>query len=179
MVGAVILLMPWHQSQLRKASIYKSLASVSAAPETQTHITKSGKPTRLLIPSVAIDLAVADGYVQENGEWVLSNDKAHYALLTPLVNNKAGNTVIYGHNTKSVFKPTSAIKVGDELTIKTDNKLWFRYRYNSDANVDPTDVGVLSGRSDKPRATLITCSGLFYQNRRLMTFELVENGEIK
>lgn len=181
MVGAVILSMPWIQSNLRKATIYKSMNSVTASAETtRQETTTSGKPVHLLLPSVAIDLDVASGYRKSNSEeWVVSSDKAHFANITSPINNKSGNTVIYGHDIQAVFKPTSGLKIGDELIIYTDNNLWFKYRYTGETNVAPTDTSVLTKQSAKPTVTLITCSGLFYQTRKLMTFTFETYGEKK
>ena len=136
-------------------------------------IVEAGKPVRIVVPSVNIDLQVADGqYNQKTGEWTLSKDKAYYATITPFVNNIGGNTFMYGHNRRSVFASLMGVKTGDEVLVYTDNQKIFTYSFRDSKDVEPTDASLFAYEG-KPILTLQTCSGTWYQNRRLFTFDFV------
>lgn len=135
---------------------------------------KQGKPISISLPSIAADLTVKDGvYNATSKTWSLSNDAAHYALMTPLANNMSGNTFIYGHNRKEVFAKLSTIRVGDRAYIKTDNGYTFVYRFRVAVETNPYDDSLFKYQGP-PILTLQTCSGIWYQNRQLFTFDLVE-----
>ena len=76
---------------------FSSVVSAEAAPAPKPAASQvvSGKPIRLQIPSVGVDLTVAEGkFNAQSKTWTLSNDKAHYAVSAPLANNSEGNTFI-------------------------------------------------------------------------------------
>jgi LPXTG-site transpeptidase (sortase) family protein len=128
-----------------------------------------GKPIRLTLPSQNIDLEIIDGEYEDN-KWTLTRDKAQYATITPILNNEAGNTLIYGHNTPAVFNPTKDLKVGDYLYIYSETHI-FIYSYHSDKLVLPTDTTIFNELTG-PQVTLLTCNGWTDQYRRLMFFKL-------
>lgn len=133
----------------------------------------SGKPNRIVIPSLAIDLDVVDGYYNSGDRsWTLTGDKAQFATITSPANNKEGNTFIYGHNTKKVFAALPGIKPNAEVFVYTDTNHQFTYRFTSSYETSPQDSSLFTYRG-APRLTLQTCTGLWYQNRSLFTFELV------
>lgn len=150
-----------------------NIAPVDGQTTVTGTIIEAGKPVRLVIPSVSIDLTVADGlYDQKTGAWTLSKDKAHYATITPFANNIEGNTFIYGHNRRSVFAPLLKMKTGDKALVYTDNNKVFTYTLRDFKDVDPTDASLFTYQG-KPILTLQTCSGTWYENRRLFTFDFV------
>lgn len=134
----------------------------------------SGRPTRLAIPSVNIDIAVASGnYNSETGTWDLSKDKAHYATITPEANNKIGNTFIYGHNNKNVFAALDGMAVGDSAVVATDSGYKFTYTLQAIKDVEPTDVSLFQYRGPS-MLTIQTCSGSWFEKRRLYSFDFSE-----
>lgn len=136
--------------------------------------TISGRPTRLTIPSVNIDIAVASGtYNSETGAWDLSKDKAHFATITPEANNKIGNTFIYGHNNKNVFAALDGMAVGDKAVVATDTGHTFTYTLQSIKDVEPTDVSLFEYRGSS-MLTIQTCSGNWFEKRRLFGFSFSE-----
>lgn len=150
-----------------------SIAPVDGQITTAGKIIEAGKPVRFHVPAVNVDLTVADGlYNTATGNWTLSNDKAHYATITPYANNIEGNTFIYGHNRRAVFAPLLNLKAGDRAYVYTDNKKIFTYTLRSIKDVDPTDVSLFTYQG-KPILTVQTCSGTWYENRRLFTFDFV------
>jgi LPXTG-site transpeptidase (sortase) family protein len=131
---------------------------------------KSGKPEKLVIDSVGINIEVLDGeYDPATHKWSLAKDKAHYALMTPLANNQAGNTFIYGHNNKKVFTRLEGAKVGDVARIHTANGV-FAYKLRSIKEVSPDDTSIFEYRGSSI-LTIQTCSGSWYEKRKLFTFD--------
>ena len=148
-----------------------STAASAAAPTVELPAQViSGKPVRIQMSSLQIDLAVADGrYDAKDQTWTLSKDKAQYALNTPLANNAEGNTFIYGHNRKGVFKTLNRIKPGDKAVVTTDNGHQFTYTFRAAYETSPSDDSLFQYHG-APILTVQTCSGLWYQNRQLFTF---------
>src|SRR5580765_4459047 len=63
----------------------------------------SGKPVRIVISSVQIDLTVDEGsYNPADDSWSLSGYHAQYATTSAPANDRDGGTFIYGHNNKFV-----------------------------------------------------------------------------
>lgn len=134
----------------------------------------SGKPVQITVSSVTIDLSVAEGvYNQITGEWTLSSDKAHFATISSLANNKTGNTFIYGHNSSKVFQRLADVKVGDTAQIFTDSGYVLTYKYRQSVDVSPQDTTIFSYQGPAI-LTLQTCSGLWDQMRQLLTFDFVK-----
>lgn len=131
-----------------------------------------GEPVRIVVPSAGIDLQVERGYYNANQlTWTLSNTKASYAVMTPQSNNKGGNTFIYGHNTAEVFSKLTDMPSDAEAIVYTTNGHQFTYRLARTDVVKPHMTGFLQYEGP-PILTLQTCSGTWYENRSLFTFNL-------
>lgn len=132
-----------------------------------------GEPTRIRIPSVDVDLKVEPGYYNAaTRSWTLTNN-AHFATVSTQPNNIGGTTFIYGHNLRGVFATLTGIKPGAAAYITTDSGKTFVYRYTTQNTVSPDDVWVLQNTA-RPTLLLQTCTGAWFQNRTLYTFEFVE-----
>lgn len=167
----------WNERHVAKVlNVPFSTAARVGAPQAQHQAPAqvvSGKPVRIQIPSLEIDLQVADGhYDPKTTSWTLSKDKAHYAVVTPLANNTEGNTFIYGHNRKAVFSRLSRIKPGATAIVTTNNGHQFTYTFRSAFETNPKDDSLFKYQGP-PILTVQTCSGLWYQNRQLFTFDFV------
>lgn len=153
----------------------------SPAPNAQ-HITVNkplaptvtqGKPVSLLIESVGISNPVIEGVFNYNTqEWTLTKDKVQFATMTRQPNNERGLTFMYGHARREVFSKLLRIKNGAIATVTTSNGYTFSYRYTGSATYKPTEITVFS-YDGPPILVLQTCTGLFYENRRLFSFEFV------
>lgn len=132
----------------------------------------SGNPVKIQIPSIAIDLAVTAGEYSES-QWTDSPSSAVYARVSSLPNSELGNTIIYGHNTPSVFYPTQSLRIGARALITTDNNHVFEYEYTSSENVQPDDVRIFRKNTSSAQLVILTCDGFWDQQRRLMYFTLV------
>lgn len=144
--------------------------TVQAAPPSKPIV--SGKPVRLIVPSLELDLQVIDGKFDQATGWELSDSVVHYALPTPPVSDGAGNTLIYGHNNNYVFGFLYLLKPGDTAIVHTDNGHRFTYAFESASDVPPEDLSVFDATTE-PRLTLQTCSGIWLELRRLSQFKLV------
>lgn len=144
----------------------------TAVPQSSSSVI-SGQPTYLTIDSLHIALPVINGYYNSKTQtWVLTTDKAQYATITPLPNDRSGNTFIYGHYRSEVFASLHKITPGATATITTSNHRQFIYEFTSSHITDPNDDSLFHYQGP-PILTLQTCTGLFFQNRQLFTFNLV------
>lgn len=132
-----------------------------------------GVPTRIVVPSVTIDVGVATGsYDPSNNSWTLDNTEAFYADISVPVNDNNGVTLIYGHARSAVFSRILQLTDGAQATVYTDNGNVFHYVYQSRQDVDPTDLSVV--RADGPPTLMLqTCSGPFDAYRTMISFKLV------
>jgi LPXTG-site transpeptidase (sortase) family protein len=136
----------------------------------------SGKPVRVVIADVGIDLPVDEGrYNPADSSWSLSGYHAQYAMMTPLANDNQGNTFIYGHNNKYVFGPLKKINQGSIAKVYTDSGKVFYYWYQSTYAVAPDNTSVLDYQGPSI-LTIQTCSGSWNEQRQMyvFTFDKVE-----
>lgn len=157
----------------------KNIARVTpAAPVAMPEIkTTMGKPVRLVVPDVDIDVPVDDGiYNPDTGEWTLSSKRAQYATITPLANDFQGNTMIYGHNNWWVFYKLKNLQPGHVAQVHTDSGYIFSYKYQKAEDVKPDDVSVFDYQGP-PKLTLQTCTGDWYQWRTLYEFTFTGVGK--
>lgn len=135
--------------------------------------TVSGKPVRLAVPRLGLDLAVVDGvYNPQSKTWSLGKTTAQFAVTTPLANDTAGNTFIYGHNTAAVFRPLMQLRQDDEVVLTTDNGLKFYYRYRTSFDVQPHEVSAIKHQG-QPMLTVQTCVGQDWEHRRMFQFDFI------
>jgi LPXTG-site transpeptidase (sortase) family protein len=148
--------------------------NVSAAAQiTHSPNVIDGQPVRFQVPSLGMNLAVIPGYYDtKTGQWTLTRDKVQYAAITPEPNNESGNTFLYGHYRQQVFARLHLIKPGSEAIVTTSNNHVFYYKLRNVSVVNPNDSASIFNYSGKPILTVQTCTGLFFQNRQLFTFDL-------
>ncbi len=175
LVGLVPSVYFWHLNRqiTEAAASNMHMTTVTRPTVVEAPKTITGKPSRLIIPSLNKDLPVADGvYDAKTGQWSLSLNQAHYALMTVQPNDKQGNTLIYGHYRPEVFATLHTIQPGATVQVMTSNGHAFTYKYVGSKTVAPTDTSIL-GYEGKPMLTIQTCTGAFMQNRQLFSFDLV------
>lgn len=145
---------------------FKSNQVINTAP------TLTGTPTHISIPSVGIDLQVIPGYYYpKTNSWTLSLTDAQYATMTAPANNGEGLTFIYAHYRLNVFYTLPKVQPGAQAIITTDNGHTFTYTFRNSIITEPTDTSLFTYQG-KPILVLQTCTGLWYQNRQLFTFDL-------
>ncbi len=174
LIGLIFSYQPFMQRRSEKAvptATTPFVATASASTTKGDYI--EGRPVRIVIPSLHIDLQVVNGYYNSKKQtWTLTKDKAQYAVMTPQANTAGGNTFIYGHRNKYVFGQLSKIKTGAEVMVYTENNHRFTYRFNGAIETNPSDNSLFTYRGAPPKLTVQTCSGAFNQNRQLFTFTL-------
>lgn len=178
--AAVLLLLATPFIQ-RHIAVVRAEASAQAAQQalqaavTHHKVTIEDVPTRIVIPTVGIDLPVAMGtYDFASKNWTVTNTTANYAENTAKINDEKGRSLIYGHWTRQVFGPTKNLAKGDPVYVYTLHNHIFKYTFEDFQIVKPSEVGVFDSFSQQKGLALMTCTGLYAQERRLMYFNLVQ-----
>src|SRR5258708_457699 len=80
----------------RKAPVYAQTTPVTPISITRAIVVTAGKPVRIVVPRLGVDLPVDDGtYDIANKTWTLSGYHAQFALPSVVANDYQGNTLIY------------------------------------------------------------------------------------
>jgi LPXTG-site transpeptidase (sortase) family protein len=156
-------------------SIMASLKETSLTEETgDKEIEDFGTPVYISIESVGISLDIKVGeYDYDNQTWTLTNGSAYWANLSDSILMENSNTVIYAHNQVNEFYKTKYLKVGDLIKIKTDQGKEVSFKYVSDTLVSPERGDLIVADSSVSQLTLITCNGIFSENRRIIYAEMI------
>jgi len=171
-LAGITFLNTWRSQHSAAASSSQEIKSNSIRDSGAPTI--SGKPVRIIIPSVGIDLKVVPGYYYPASQsWSLSLNDAQWGAMTAPANNKQGLTFIYAHYRKGVFLTLPKIQPGAEVVITTDNGHAFTYIFRGSQITNPDDTSLFTYHG-KPILVLQTCTGLWYQNRQLFRFDLVK-----
>jgi len=176
LVGLILGYQPFMRI-LRESQVYavENFPGFSEAQKQNTPKVKiEGQPARIQLSAVGIDLPVQDGYYYPSiNSWTLDYSGAFYAKVTPPPNNVEGNTFIYGHDVPGIFIDLAKLKPGDKAVVTTANGHSFTYAFKAVFTTQPDDTSLFQ-YSGPPILTLQTCSGTWYQNRGLFTFDLME-----
>ena len=121
-------------------------------------------PTRIIIPSVSIDLPITIAPLK-NGYWIPSETTASFGEGSSLPTGNS-NTVIFAHAREGLFLPLRNVKEQDTVYVMTANS-YVSYTIETITEVKPTDVYTVKPTEDK-RLTLFTCSGFLDQKRLLV-----------
>jgi sortase A len=135
-------------------------------------VATSPQPTRLLIPSLALDTPVEEVFVVD-GTWQVADYAAGYLHDTG-VPGEPGNTVLAGHAglRGGVFRDLGALAAGNDIYL--DAAGWrYHYRVRESKNVWPTQVEVLAP-TDTAVLTLLTCTNWDTQ-RLVVVADLVDS----
>lgn len=137
-------------------------APVVAAPQ----------PTRLIIPSIALDTPVKEVFVVD-GAWEVADYAAGFLHGTSLPED-SGNTVLAGHAglRGAVFRDLGALEPGADIFLDAGG--WrYQYRVHEAKSVWPNQVEVLDA-TPSPILTLMTCTN--WDTQRLVVIaELVDS----
>ncbi len=115
----------------------------------------SDNPSKINYQSLGINLDVVPARIV-NGYWQTPQTNVGFGIGTSLPKDN-GNTVIFAHAKDSLFGPLKKSKIGDKITIYTQEKS-FTYQVKEIKIVEPTDTSVVLPSSDS-RLTLFTCTG--------------------
>ncbi len=171
--GAALTIVPLLQLTPRAAYAEPAKPLVSASVQVAATTAIQGKPVRVEIPSQNVDVSVVSGgYSAETDSWSIADNTANFDTSSSELNSTSGKTLLYGHNKDNVLAKAKNLSAGDVVRVYTDNGHVFEYVYQSSEIVLPTDTTVLSQLDGAPGLKLLTCDGLWSQNRRIMSFEL-------
>lgn len=168
-----------NKTNIQDNLIFDSIAYKEGAPiDAEEEIINYGIPTSIYIENVNINLEIKEGqYDYGNQTWSLTNGYAYWANLSDPIKSKNSNTVIYAHNQINEFYKTKGLKVGDNIIIETSENYKITFQYVDDKIVLPEEGDILFQKDDDSKLTLITCSGLFSEKRRIMYAKMTTNYE--
>ncbi len=132
-------------------------------------------PERVVMEKAGIDLPVVS-VPMENGTWEVHPGVANFAEGTSLINEKTGNVGIFGHALPDVFLNIKRLSVGDSVIVYGQNYKAF-YVVEASDKVLPSSVEAFYPE-ENPILTLITCDGVFDQNRYRVRARLINIEEI-
>lgn len=156
------------------ASAVVSTSVVYEPVRTTVRAAITGKPVRVVVPDVGIDVDVGEGsFDPATQEWSLSDNLAYHANASVPVNDNNGTTLIYGHARPTMFESLKNVTAATEVHVYTDNSKIFVYRFASVREVVPTDTSIFT-QAGPPTLVLQTCSGPWDQYRALYSFDYVE-----
>lgn len=169
----LVLLVEIIRSRESNLTITPPATSLPAQPKGANYI--GGEPVNISIPSLEINLPVIPGYYDKQTQtWTLTINDVQYATMTPQPNNQGGDTFLYGHYRPNIFATLHDIHSGAKAMVTTANHHMFYYQLASVRVVNPNDSSSIFNYKGKPILTVQTCTGLFFQNRQLFTFELIK-----
>lgn len=162
----------WQRTTPRRLSFSLSSRELIEAPKSGHSV----KPARLTIPELSIDLPIYESRIYGEGKWEATTQGVSYLISTP-VPGQVGNSILYGHNWKSLLGNLTQAKPGQVIEIAySDGSLQdFKVAYTQVVN--PDESKILS-QTDDQRITLYTCTGFLDSKRFVVTaFPSEDRGE--
>lgn len=102
-------------------------------------------------------------HVYTEGTWTTSPDKASY-LTQSARPGEVGNSIIYGHNKRSILGNIRALKGTETIVLTLSDGTTKEYRITNIVEVQPHETQYLEP-TDSEMLTLYTCSGFLDKNR--------------
>lgn len=119
-------------------------------------------PLRIIIPNAEINTNIKESYI-EKGTWQVHKKYAGFGLGSSFINEENGNSIIFAHARKNLFKTLDKAKVGSEVIVMGQDKI-YTYVVTKRDLISPKEVEVVtSGR--ETNLTLFTCNGDFDEER--------------
>lgn len=170
-ISVLLLFFSFHPSrfeyQLRKNRFRENIGSF----KLETY------PRKISIPQVLeVEVEPAN---QIGSKFLTPDDKASYFVNSTFPGSQ-GNTIIYGHNKKGIFRELHQLQ-GEELIILTDQTgRETTYQVKEIITVDPSQTEYLAA-TEEDILTLYTCTGWADTQRLVIkaeTVNLLENDSI-
>jgi LPXTG-site transpeptidase (sortase) family protein len=136
--------------------------TVTATSQKQAVYTKISAPNPVFLTAKNTNVTIREGAVF-NGQWILSTESAfHYdASSRP---TEPGNIIIYGHNTKNIFKSLKTVQKDDVITLTTEDQQTHDYTIIDIQVVSPSETEYLQPTQEEI-LTVYTCTGLMDTKR--------------
>lgn len=164
-----------HNQALAEQRAAAAILATAKPVDKKPTLIFGGLPTTISLPKYDLNLKILKGnYNSTINTWSVAPRDAQFAEGSSWPNNWRGNTIIYGHNNVHVFGLTKTLKAGDKAIITTATGHRFVYAFVKSTQVKPEQTAILSKSTSSPELTILTCTGLFNEYRRLMHFTLVE-----
>ena len=143
-----------------------------------------GIPTRIKIPRIQVDAVVQEVNVAENGEMESPSNSSDVAWfeLGPRP-GKTGSSVIAGHfdgknGEDGVFKDLGILKEGDVVTVEDDKGMTSIFIVRQSKAYGPGENEEVFGQSDGKHLNLITCDGVWDEDKKSYSKRLVVFADI-
>jgi LPXTG-site transpeptidase (sortase) family protein len=158
LLSGVLLTKGASEVYLRYKTPSTSYTSVQTKPLSKL---ATAEPIKLSIESINLNSPISS----TKDTWVYPENSLVY-LQNSAKPGAEGNTVIYGHNFKSLLGNLNDTKLGDKINIQLSNGEVISYTITNKYNVTPDQTHILNPTQDN-RLTLFTCSG-FLDSKRLV-----------
>ena len=137
------------------AHIYETNQTVISSNLTKKPVYRE-LPLRLIIPSASINLDVEKTPI--NGTtWEVSSNKVSFGSGTSFLDETHGNTVLFAHARKGLFRDLRNVKLGDKISVIGSENL-YAYKIMSIEKILPDEVDKIKSVGDT-NLTLFTCEG--------------------
>ena len=179
-VVLVILFLQYNRLIYAPIMAYMSPGNVPAsqinALDPTINQTVSADP-RLIIPKLNVDVPVHFGIQLSEVMNAMNHGVAHYRISgASAYPGEIGNTVITGHSAgdvyssnpyKFIFSGLERLESGDLIYVNYKS-VRYTYKVTKKEVVEPTNIASLTGKTDKPILTLVTCTPLGTSRYRLL-----------
>jgi len=125
-------------------------------------------PTSIEIPSIKANLVIVPSLIHGKA-WQTTSSGVSYLKTTPLPGKK-GNSVLYGHNWKSILGDLPQVKPGQKIVITMNDGVKKEFKVEYTATVDPSQTYIIDNTRDS-RITIYTCTG-FLDSKRFVVVAL-------
>ena len=124
------------------------------------------EPRALIIADLGIELPIYPASIK-NGRWEATGKGVSYLSSTP-VPGEVGNSVIYGHNWKSILGNLVKARPGQtiEVLYSDGSRKEFEVKFTQVVTPDQTQI---LGQTGDNRITLYTCTGFLDSKRFVVT----------
>lgn len=119
-------------------------------------------PKTIQIPSINATLPIVSATIHGK-TWETTNKGVSYLKSTPPPGS-VGNSVIYGHNWKSLLGNLHQVKPGQKIVITMNDGVKKEFKVEYTATVDPSQTYIIDNTKDS-RITIYTCTGFLDSKR--------------
>lgn len=149
--------------------IYPYQTTFSSVINNNDYGMESYRGDRLIISKLNIELPI---YPSDNSDYSWESNYKGVSYQTSTVEpGEQGNSVLYGHNWKSLLGRLHELDNHDLVTIVYKNKS-FDYKVTESKIVSSSDISILDNSSDS-RITLYTCTGFLDSKRFVVVAERI------
>lgn len=130
--------------------------------ETNYSLKSTSLPQKLVLPSINAHLDIFPSVIKNN-QWQTTGKGVSYLSTSPLP-GKTGNSVMYGHNWKSILGDLPKVKPGDEIIVVFGNNTSKHFVVTTTAVVNSDQASIIMPTKDN-RLTIYTCTGFLDTKR--------------